>query len=318
LVYFAAPEAIAAAETFEIAALIKVKAVWWVMLWMLLMALFSGFFIVPLFALIQSRSDEKKRSRIIAANNILNSLFMVTAAVMVMGLKAAGFNVPQIFLVTAVLNLLVAIYIFTLVPEFMMRFCCWILINVMYRVKVQGLEKIPEEGPAILVSNHISFTDPLLIGGSIPRPVVFVMYWKIYELPVAKWLFQAARAIPIAGRSENEAMYTRAFDEVSRHLKAGEVVCIFPEGGLTANGDIQEFKRGVELILQRDPVPVIPMALQGLWGSMFSRWDRHNKKLKLPRRAWARVGLNIGDAMPAHSNAAQMEENVRKLRGEMA
>ena len=320
LLYFAAPQALGSeAGSLNLTQLLGKTQTWWVMLWMLLMALFSGFFIVPLFALIQSRSDEKKRSRIIAANNILNSLFMV-AAVGVMGvLDKLGFSIPQILLITAILNLAVAIYIFTLVPEFLMRFCCWILINVMYRVKVEGVENLPEEGPALMVCNHVGFSDPLIIAGCIPRPTVFVMYWKIFQAPGANWLFKTARAIPIAGRNENPEMYARAFEAISAALKAGEVVCIFPEGGLTPDGDIKEFKRGFELALERDPVPVLPMALQGLWGSMFSRWDRHNKKLKMPRRLFARVALVVGALIkPEEAKAEVLETEVKRLRGDLA
>jgi 1-acyl-sn-glycerol-3-phosphate acyltransferase len=316
--YFSCPEALGTHQ-LTVQQFIAQPQVWKVMVWMLLMAISSGLFIVPLFALVQSRSPVAKRSRIIAANNILNAAFMVVASLLAATLVLMKFSVPQILLITAVLNLLVAIYIFTLVPEFMMRFCCWILINVTYRVKVEGLENLPEEGPALIVCNHVGFTDPLLIAGSIPRPTVFVMYWKIYEVPGAKWLFKTARAIPIAGRNENPTMYEQAFAAISKALKEGEVVCIFPEGGLTPDGEIKEFKRGVELALERDPVPVLPMALQGLWGSMFSRWDRHNKKLKLPRRFFARVALVIGKLVPPEqANAVMLEAEVRRLRGDQA
>ncbi len=315
--YFSCPEALGTAN-LTLAQFVAQPAVRWVMLWMFLMAVFSGFFIVPLFALVQSRSPADRRSRIIAANNILNAAFMVTASLLTVALLKAHFSIPQILLITAVLNLIVAIYIFTLVPEFMLRFCCWILINVMYRVKVSGIENLPEEGPALVVANHVSFADPLLIAGSIPRPTVFVMYWKIYQVPGAKWLFDAARAIPIAGRKENPEMYERAFAAISKALQAGEVVCIFPEGGLTADGDVKEFKRGMELALEKDPVPVLPAALQGLWGSVFSRWDRHNKKLKLPRRVWSRVGFVLGAANSPDTSAATLEAQVKALRGDLA
>ena len=316
--YFACPNALGTKD-LPVLEFLAQPAVWQVMIWMLLMAISSGLFIVPLFALVQSRSAVEKRSRIIAANNILNAAFMVAASVLAASLVLLKFSIPQILLITAVLNLLVAIYIFSIIPEFMMRFCCWILINVMYRVKVEGIENLPEEGPALLVCNHVGFTDPLLIGGSIPRPTVFVMYWKIFEIPGAKWLFKAARAIPIAGKNENPYMYESAFSAISAALKAGEVVCIFPEGGLTPDGEIQEFKRGVELALQRDPVHVLPMALTGLWGSMFSRWDRHNKRLKMPRRLFARVGLRIGELIaPEAAKAEVLEAAVRALRADKA
>ena len=316
--YFSCPEALGSKD-LSVQQFLAQPQVWKVMTWMLLMAISSGLFIVPLFALVQSRSFVEKRSRIIAANNILNAAFMVTASLLTVLLLKLRFNIPQILLITAILNLLVAIYIFTLVPEFLMRFCCWILINVMYRVKVEGVENLPEDGPVLMVCNHVGFTDPLIIAGCIPRPTVFVMYWKIFQAPGANWLFKTARAIPIAGRNENPEMYERAFASISSALKAGEVVCIFPEGGLTPDGDVKEFKRGVELALERDPVPVLPMALQGLWGSMFSRWDRHNKKLKLPRRLFARVALVVGPLIkPELAKAEGLEAEVKRLRGDLA
>ena len=316
--YFSCPEALGSKD-LNVQQFLAQPQVWKVMTWMLLMAISSGLFIVPLFALVQSRSSVEKRSRIIAANNILNAAFMVTASLLTVLLLKLRFNIPQILLITAILNLAVAIYIFTLVPEFLMRFCCWILINVMYRVKVEGIDNLPEEGPALMVCNHVGFTDPLIIAGCIPRPTVFVMYWKIFQAPGANWLFKTARAIPIAGRNENPEMYARAFEAISDALKAGEVVCIFPEGGLTPDGDVKEFKRGVELALERDPVPVLPMALQGLWGSMFSRWDRHNKKLKLPRRLFARVALVVGPLIkPEDAKAEVLEAEVKRLRGDLA
>ena len=316
--YFSCPEALGSKD-LNVQQFLAQPQVWKVMVWMLLMAIASGLFIVPLFALVQSRSSVEKRSRIIAANNILNAAFMVTASLLTVLLLKLRFNIPQILLITAILNLAVAIYIFTLVPEFLMRFCCWILINVMYRVKVEGLDNLPEEGPALMVCNHVGFTDPLIIAGCIPRPTVFVMYWKIFQAPGANWLFKTARAIPIAGRNENPEMYARAFAAISAALKAGEVVCIFPEGGLTPDGDVKEFKRGFELALERDPVPVLPMALQGLWGSMFSRWDRHNKKLKLPRRLFARVALVVGPLIkPEDAKAEVLEAEVKRLRGDLA
>ena len=316
--YFSCPEALGSKD-LNVQQFLAQPQVWKVMTWMLLMAISSGLFIVPLFALVQSRSFVEKRSRIIAANNILNAAFMVTASLLTVLLLKLRFNIPQILLITAILNLLVAIYIFTLVPEFLMRFCCWILINVMYRVKVEGVENLPEDGPVLMVCNHVGFTDPLIIAGCIPRPTVFVMYWKIFQAPGANWLFKTARAIPIAGRNENPEMYERAFTSISSALKAGEVVCIFPEGGLTPDGDVKEFKRGVELALERDPVPVLPMALQGLWGSMFSRWDRHNKKLKLPRRLFARVALVVGPLVkPELAKAEGLEAEVKRLRGDLA
>ena len=236
-----------------------------------LIGIFGGFYIVPLFALVQQRSDRQHLSRVIAGNNILNALLMVFSAIMSIVLLGAGVTIAQLFLIVAVLNAVVAIYIYTLVPEFLMRFLVWILIHSVYHVRKQGLENIPDEGPAVLVCNHVSFVDAMIIAGCIRRPVRFVMYYKIYRLPLLHFVSRTAKAIPIAGSFEDRALMEKAFDEVDQALQQGDIVCIFPEGRLTADGRLSNFKSGIERILHRTPVPVIPMCLYGLWGSAFSR-----------------------------------------------
>jgi 1-acyl-sn-glycerol-3-phosphate acyltransferase len=231
------------------------------------------------------------------------------------GTLAAGLTIPQLFLVTALLNAAVTLWIFLLVPEFLMRFVDWLLISVLYRVRANGLERIPDEGPALLVCNHVSFMDALIIMGSVRRPVRFVMYYKIFKVPVLSFVFRAAKAIPIAGGKEHPKLMARAFDAVDAALAEGELVCIFPEGGLTLDGEIAAFRPGVEKILARRPVLVIPMALRGLWGSMWSRRDSKVGRARLPRRFRAHIELSVGEPMPASSNAAAMETAVRDLRG---
>jgi 1-acyl-sn-glycerol-3-phosphate acyltransferase len=284
-----------------------------------LVGVFAGFYIVPLFALVQSRADKSELSRVIAGNNIINALLIVAAAAFGIGLGAAGVSIPQIFLITALLNAAVATYIYTLVPEFLMRFLSWILVNVLYRIDVEGIENVPEEGPALLVCNHVSFMDALIVGACVRRPARFVMYYKIFNIPVLSFIFRTAKAIPIAGRKENPALLERAFDEVDRALAEGELVCIFPEGGLTRDGEIAPFRPGVEQILARRAVPVIPLALRGLWGSVFSHRDSALGRSRLPRRFRAHIELAAGAAVPASvATAALLEQRVRTLRGALA
>jgi 1-acyl-sn-glycerol-3-phosphate acyltransferase len=287
----------------------------WIALDLMLLGLFAGFFIVPLFALVQSRTPQGELSRVIAGNNIINAVFLVAAAVFAFGLLAAGLTIPQLFLVTAILNAAVTLWIFLLVPEFLMRFVDWLLISVLYRVRTDGLERIPEEGPALLVCNHVSFMDALIIMGSVRRPVRFVMYYKIFKVPLLSFVFRAAKAIPIAGGKENPKLMVRAFDAIDAALADGELVCIFPEGGLTLDGEIAPFRPGVEKILARHPVPVIPLALRGLWRSMWSRRDSRLGRARLPRRFRAHVQLSTGTPMAASSSAGAMEAAVRTLRG---
>nr|WP_314876214.1 MFS transporter [uncultured Pseudomonas sp.] len=295
-------------------ALLGMHQAWWIMLSIIGLGVFGGFYIVPLYALIQARTAEGERARVIAANNILNALFMVVSAlVTIVLLSVVELTIPQLFLVVSLLNIAVNAYIFSIVPEFTMRFLIWLLSHSMYRVEHRDLQRIPDEGAALLVCNHVSFVDALLIAGAIRRPIRFVMYYKIYNLPVLNFVFRTAGAIPIAGRGEDEAIHERAFARIAQYLEAGELVCIFPEGKLTADGEIDEFKGGVTRILRETPVPVIPLALQGLWGSFFSR----DPAKGLFKRLWSRVTIVAGAAISVE--AAQPEAlraQVVGLRGE--
>jgi 1-acyl-sn-glycerol-3-phosphate acyltransferase len=315
--YFAQPEAALGCEALSWTEFLAAGG-WSVAINCALVGVFGGLFIVPLYALILSRSAESHRARIIACNNILNAGFMVAAALLaIVWLEVLDFTIPQLFILAAVLNAIVAVYIYTLVPEFLMRFLTWVFVNIMYRVKVRGLENIPETGPALIVCNHVSFMDPLVIGGSVRRPVRFVMDHNIFKTPVLSFIFRTAHAIPIAPAHEDRDALRKAFDQIDAELAAGEVVCIFPEGKLTRSGEMNEFKTGVERILERRAVPVVPMALRGLWGSFFSRRDGKAAMSQLPRRFWSRIELVA--TTPVHGAAATaggLHQIVAGLRGE--
>lgn len=288
---------------------------WRVLADLSLLGVFGGFYSVPLYALIQQRAERRHLSRIIAANNIINALFMVAAAVLAIAVLNAGFSVPQLFLILALLNAAVAAYIFALLPEFLIRFLTWILVNSLYRIHGSGLANVPREGPAVLVCNHVSYVDALVIGGTIYRPVRFVMYYRIFEIPLLRFLFSTAKAIPIAPARENEALLEEAFDRIDAELADGNLVCIFPEGSITRDGEVQPFRSGIERIIERRPVPVIPMALGGLWDSWFSR-SRGGIPQRLPRRLFARVSLRAGSPVPpSEVTAERLELLVRTLRG---
>jgi 1-acyl-sn-glycerol-3-phosphate acyltransferase len=280
-----------------------------------LLGVFGGFFIVPLYALVQSRSNPAHRSRVIAGNNILNALFMVTAAIAAMLLLRAGLSLPYLFLVAALANAAVSLYIFLLVPEFLMRFIVWMLIHSIYRLKKSGLDHLPENGPALIVCNHVSYVDALVIAAACPRPIRFVMDHNIFKFPVLSFVFRHGKAIPIAPARENAALLDAAYEEIARALDAGDLVAIFPEGRITDNGELYLFKNGVQRILARSPVPVIPMALRGLWGSMFSRKDGP-AFLKAPRKLFSAIELAIGPPVPPEKGEpAYLQAAVQLLRG---
>ena len=282
-----------------------------------LIGAFGGFYSVPLYALIQKRSNKRHLSRIIAANNIINSLLMVSAAVMSMVLLDIGLSIPELFAVVAGLNALVAIYIFSLLPEFLMRFLAWIIISVVFRLRPSGLENIPAKGPAVVVCNHVSYMDPIILAGSIQRPMRFVMWYKIFQIPLLNFIFKTMKAIPIAGAREDAGIMDDAFEKVDAELAAGNIVCIFPEGAITWDGEVARFRPGIEKIIARRPVPVIPVALGRMWGSWFSR-RRNGTLRKLPRRLFARVPVTVGRPVPPTDvTAARLELLVRTLRGDL-
>lgn len=285
---------------------------WRIVLDLLLIGMFGGFYIVPLYAQIQTRSEPSHRSRIIAANNILNALFMVVAAGMAVLLLERGATIPQLLLLTGILNIAVAVYIYSLVPEFLLRFLDWLLVHSVFRLHVTGQENLPEEGPALLVCNHQSFADPLVITAACRRPIRFLMYYTIFHIPVLNFVFRSMKAIPVAPAKLDPGILERAYDEVARALADGQLVCIFPEGGLTTDGEIGEFKSGVTRILERTPVPVIPMAVSGLWQSVFSR-NRNRKRITT---LFPRVYLNIGSPIaPAAISLLQLRDTVIGLKG---
>ncbi|NVH76054.1 MFS transporter [Paraburkholderia sp. JPY432] len=289
---------------------------WRVLADLFLLAMFGGFYSVPLYALIQSRSQPSHRARIIAANNILNSLFMIVSALMAMGLTAAGFGIPAIFLVTALLNVVVAGYIYSLVPEFLLRFVAWLLVHTFYRIRLVHAERIPERGAAVLVCNHVSFVDAIVIMAESPRPIRFVMDHQIFRSPFVGWLFRHAKAIPIAPAHQDAALLSRAYDLCARALADGELVCIFPEGKLTRTGELNPFRHGVAEIVRRTPAPVIPMALRGLWGSVFSRAVDAHWPRPLRKGVMSRLSLAVGEPIdPALATPETLQQIVTELRG---
>ena len=276
-----------------------------------LLALSGGVFTVPLYTLLQGRSDPSSRSRVVAANNVMNAVFMVAGTALLAGLSAAGVGVPIVLIMLAVGNLLVAAYTYSVVPEFLFRLVCWVLAHVFYRLRIVGQERIPREGAAVLVSNHVTFVDWLIVSASSQRPIRFVMHHEFLKIPLTGRLFRDAKVIPIAGHKENAEVLDAAFDLIAQALADGELVCIFPEGKLTRDGELSQFRRGIERIIATTPVPVLPMCLVGLWGSLFSRQSKGKKPFG---KLWSRITLRVGNALaPEEVNAERVEKEVRGL-----
>ncbi len=294
---------------------------WHVMIDLFLLAMFGGLYSVPLYAMIQSRSKPSHRARIIAANNILNAMFMIVSSLTAIVLFSFGVTIPQLFLVTGLLNALVAIYIYTLVPEFLVRFVSWMLVSTFYRIRTTGIEHLPEEGAALMVCNHVSFVDAVVIMGVSPRPIRFVMDARIFKRPLLSLFFKAAGAIGIASAKADERMFAKANRLIDEALGKGDLVCIFPEGRITDTGEMVPFKEGAVRIAERNRVPVIPMALRGLWGSWASR-QSGTAFTSLPRPikrgVSSRLELAIGSPMkPDALTPDRLQSAVAALRGEM-
>ncbi len=303
--------------TLSVSEFLREPGHWRVMADLFLLAFFGGLYSVPLYALIQARSEPSHRARIIAANNILNAAFMVVASLMAVALLKAGLTLPELYLVVGLMNAAVAAYIYFLVPEFLMRFLCWLLVHSVYRLQKRGLGNIPEKGPAVLVCNHVSYVDPLVLLAASPRPIRFVMDHRIFATPVLSFIFRTGKAIPVAPAKEDEKLLNEAYDKIAEALEAGELVAIFPEGRITDTGELYPFKRGIGRIVERTPVPVIPLALKGLWGSFFSR--RGGPAMTRPSQLspFRRIAVEAAAAIaPSMATPEALHDVVLGMRGD--
>lgn len=278
-----------------------------------LLAISGGVFTVPLYTLLQGRSEPGTRSRVVAANNVLNAVFMVVGSGALGLLTSLGVSTPKVLLVLAVVNVGVAVYTYSVVPEFMFRLICWVLAHVVYRLDIQGREHIPKVGAAVLVCNHVTFVDWLILSAATQRPIRFVMHYEFLALPLTGRLFRDAKVIPIASAKENPEVLEAAFEHIHRALVDGELVCIFPEGRLTRDGKLSPFRRGVERIVARDPVPVVPLGLHGLWGSWFSRYGKGPLRRRFGHLRQP-VSLKVGERLaPGDVSVAVVEREVVAL-----
>ncbi|MDP5238832.1 MFS transporter [Uliginosibacterium sp. 31-16] len=300
----------------DLAGFVSHLANWRILADLVLIGISGGFFTVPLYALIQSRSEPGERSRVIAANNILNSAFMVVSAGFAAVALGNGLSIPQIFLITALMNAMVAVYIYGLVPEFLIRCIVWVLIKTVYRLRASGLEHVPEKGAALIVCNHPSFIDALIISAMCRRPIRWVADYNMYAKPGLNYFFRTIGAIPMAAAREDRSVLVQAYDRIAATLESGELVGIFPEGRVTDTGNIEPFKGGINKILKRNPVPVVPMALRGMWGSFFSRKDGPAMSKPLRRGFFNHIELIVSTPVaPENLTPSALHDIVQGLRG---
>jgi 1-acyl-sn-glycerol-3-phosphate acyltransferase len=193
-----------------------------------------------------------------------------------------------------------------------------LLTRILYRVRYRGLEHIPAKGGAVLVCNHVTYVDWLIIASACRRPVHFVMHASIYRHPLLHWLLRRAKAIPIASGHKNPVALRQAFDKIARVLENGGLVCLFPEGRLTRTGRIHRFRPGIERIIRQTPVPVVPLAVRGMWGSFFSHKNGPAMRCR-PRKPWLPVELAVGrEVRPCMATACHLRSIVQQLHGDIA
>ena len=292
------PTAMPANAPLPLAALLATGSCWRVLFDLFAIGFFGGFFVVPLYVLMQSRSAPELRARIIAANNILNALFMVAGALAAGALLGLGVSIPVLFGIAAVCNALVAVFVCRQVPDYFVRFLASLLIHGVYRLDKRGLENIPDSGPAVLICNHVSFVDAVVLMAAIRRPIRFIMDHRINDAPLGRIVFRAVRTIPIATAKDDPAVKESAFAHAAEALRNGELIGLFPEGKITRDGELNVFRYGVQRIVGETPVPVIPLVRCGLWGSFFSR--RFGPAMRVPSciRLFRRIALVAGKAVP--------------------
>jgi 1-acyl-sn-glycerol-3-phosphate acyltransferase len=302
---------------WPIVGITNVEIPWRVLVDLGMIGVSASLFIVPLYAYVQSRSNPQMRSRLIAGNNVFNALFMVVAALITMFFYQLKLSTSHIIAVTAVMNFVICTWLITLIPEFLMRFVVWLLASTIYRLKYDGRDLVPSVGPALIVCNHPSFIDWFIVTATCRRPVRYVMEHYFFKLPGLHVFAVANKNIPIVPAKVDAILMERSFELISESLRDGHVVCIFPEGSVTYDGKLAPFKTGVNRILKTDDVPVYMLAINGLWGSFFSRMGG-SALSQTPTPSWRVISMIIkpfhkSDDPKAGTIANQLEAQMQLM-----
>ena len=274
----------------------------------------AGFFAVPLNALLQQRSGREDKGRLIATNNVFNTLGVLLASAMLWGL-ATALHLPadQVILILGCLTFLLTLYALYLLPDFFVRFILWVFTHTLYRIRIVGEEHIPLRGPALLVSNHVSFVDALIIGASVPRFIRFMLHREYYDMGGLKWLFRLMKSIPVSASNRRDIVH--ALQSARKELEEGQVVCIFAEGGISRIGHLLPFKRGFEKIVQGTDFPIIPVHLDQLWGSIFS-FKEGRFFWKWPKLSPYPVTVSFGAPLSSSAAVHEVRQAVLELESQ--
>ena len=278
----------------------------------LLLGISAGLFLVPLHAFVQFRAPRENLGRILAAGSFLSWCGVLLASALTALLSGPlGFSAAQSFLVLGLLTFALTIATLWILPDFLLRFVALLTMKLAYRLRIEGSENVPNEGPALLVSNHVSWIDALLLLATQQRRIRFIMHQEVYNIRGMHPLFKLMGVIPVAPAGSRKQMVE--FIKTSRQaLDDGYLVCIFAEGMITRNGMLHQFKGGLETILKGTEHPIIPIHIGGAWGSIFSY--AHGKPFsKLPTSFPYPISIHFGAPLPANSKSSEVQQAVAEL-----
>ena len=276
----------------------------------------GGFFAVPLNALLQQRSGREDKGRLIATNNVFNTIGMLLASALLWLLgNLLGIPADRMIVLVGLLTFAMTVYAIYHVPDFFVRFILWVVTHTLFRIRIVGQENIRERGPALLISNHVSFVDALLIGASVQRFIRFMLHRDYYDSRWLNWFFRLMKSIPVSATNRRDIV--GSIRRARAELEAGHVVCIFAEGAISRTGHLLPFKRGFEKIVEKLDVPIIPVHLDQLWGSIFSFSDGHFF-WKWPKRIPYPVTVSFGAALPHSTDAQTVRQAILELESDAA
>ena len=301
--------------TFSLAVWFAGSSYWIALAALFLLGLAAGIFFVPLNAFLQHRAEDSEKGRVIATNNIYNTIGMLLAAGIFVACRNWLHMTPEaIILAFGIVTFGVTLYIVTVVDDYLIRFCLWLLTHTLFRIRILGQENVPFRGPALLVANHMSHVDGFLVGACVQRFIRFLVWKPYYEMKAFHWFLRKTKAIPVGGGPRD---MVRAIHQARQELRDGHVVCIFAEGAISRTGNMLPFKRGMEKIVEGMDVPVIPVHLDRMWGSIFS-FERGRFFWKWPKRIPYPVTVSFGRAMryPAAGLPHMVREKIQELSAE--
>lgn len=275
----------------------------------------GGFFIVPLYAFLQSESDKTEKGRFLATSNFINTLGILLASGVLALAYPFGISSLLVFFGCGLLTIVSTGIIISFLPHQFLKVILYSGLRLFYRIKLTGVQNIPQNGSALLVSNHISYLDGLVLGTTLDRVPRFLVFKDYFEKPYLKSFLTFINAIPV--KNDSMKNFIHAIRQAREELKAGNLVCIFAEGGLTRNGNLMRFNRGLEKIVEGSDTPIIPIHLSGLWNSVFTY--NPNRRFSLKRLFQRRLlAVNIGEPMPSDSKSYQIRSAVAELGTEAA